>query len=96
MATALQNHAAHRTVVLLRPSEKKRLERLARQENVSSSEIIRRSLQAYDSPSTQKEQEMKILIAEMNQALDAALQSIRSARAEVAENLAQIKQRQAK
>ncbi len=96
MATATHNHATYRTVVLLRSSEKKRLEKLARQEKVSSSEIVRRSIQAYESSSSKEQQEVQSLVAEMNTALDKALEAVRSARTEVAENIAQIKKRKTK
>ena len=78
--------------MLLRPSEKKRLQKLAREAKVSSSEIIRRSIHAYESSAMQKEQEeMQSVVAEMNRALDAALKSVRSARTEVAENIAKMR-----
>jgi hypothetical protein len=96
MATASQP-AATRKVVLLKPSENKRLQKLARDENVSASEIVRRSIHAYRSgSSSQEEQNMRALIAEMNQALDAALASARASRKEIAKNLASIKQRREK
>jgi hypothetical protein len=91
------NSAPARTVVLLRPSEKRRLQKLARDENVSASEIVRRSIHAYRSGSSSKEeQNMRGLIAEMNQALDAALASARASRKEIAENLAMIEKRREK
>ena len=96
MATT-SHSAATRKVVLLRPSEKKRLQKLARDENVSASEIVRRSIHAYQSGSSgQEEQNLRGLIAEMNQALDAALASARASRKEIAKNLALIKERREK
>jgi hypothetical protein len=96
MPTA-SNSAPARTVVLLRPSEKKRLQKLAREEKVSASEIVRRSIHAYQPGSSSKEeQNMRGLIAEMDQALDAALASARASRKEIAENLAFIKKRREK
>jgi len=89
------NSAPARTVVLLKPSEKRRLQKLARDENVSASEIVRRSIHAYGS-SGKEEQSMRSLIAEMNQALDAALASARASRKEIAENLALIRERREK
>jgi hypothetical protein len=42
-APAIQpERATHRTVVLLRPSEKQQLERLAAKQNISSAEVLRR------------------------------------------------------
>ena len=84
-----------RTVVLLRPSERKRLEKLAASEHVSSGEILRRSLLAYEKQASVAEQEtLAILLVEMNTALDGALLSIRSARSEIGKNLEKIKQMQ--
>jgi Ribbon-helix-helix protein, copG family len=88
--------APARTVVLLRPSEKRRLQKLARDENVSASEIVRRSIHAYTPGSRRDEQNMRNLISDMNQALDLALASARASREEIAENLAQIKKRREK
>ncbi len=90
-----QANAIHRTVVLLRPNEKKHLFEMARRERVSASEIVRRSIEAYKTASVppDEEQELKAAFSEMNKALDAALDSIRSARAEVQQNLAEIHER---
>lgn len=83
--------AATRTVVLLRPSERKRLEKLAAAERVSSGEILRRSLHAYEKDLSASEKEtLGTLLQEMNSALDDALNAIRSARSEVRENLEKI------
>ncbi len=89
MALQAKNDAAHRTVVLLRPTEKKQLARLAKEQKVSASEIIRRSLHAYrpETPSREEEADLKILFGKMNTALDSALENVRSARMEVAENI---------
>jgi len=87
MATATQNNATYRTVVLLRSSEKKSLQKLAREQKVSASEVVRRLIHASSkSPVASEEEEARALFAEMNDALDAALEAIRSARKEVAEN----------
>jgi guanylate kinase len=94
MATPSRDNAAtHRTVVLLRPAEKKRLDQLARQENVSASEIVRRSIQAYESMPGNEQEEFKTVIAQMNQSLDEALAQIRSDRVEIAANLEAMRQR---
>ena len=90
MASAPQN-ASTRTVVLLRPNERKHLEKLAATERVSSGEILRRSLHAYEQQTSASEQEaLATLLSEMNAALDTALASIRSARSEIQENLKKI------
>jgi hypothetical protein len=93
MATASPQKASERMVVLLRPSEKQRLQRLARKEKVSAAEIMRRSLHAYSEPKFTPDPK---LIAEMNHALDLALASVRSARIEVHETLAKMKSMKAK
>ncbi len=94
---ALQSAPTSRTVVLLRPSDKKKLQRLARAESVSSGEILRRSLHAYnpDVPQ-QKDEEIGVMVAEMNKALDAALKAVRSARSDVAQNIRKVQQLRAK
>ena len=83
--------ASTRTVVLLRASERKRLEKLAAAEHVSSGEILRRSLHAYEQQTSESEKEtLTTLLGEMNTALDGALASIQSARSEIQQNLQKI------
>lgn len=95
MGTAPQS-APTRTVVLLRPAERKRLEKLAAAEHVSAGEILRRSLRSYNQqPSDAEEEMLAMLLAEMNTALDSTLESIRSARTEIRENLRKIEEMQA-
>lgn len=92
MASASQSAPA-RTVVLLRPTERKRLQKLAAAERVSSGEILRRSLRAYEPEISAAEAEaLAILLVEMNTALDGALTTVRSARTELRENLKKIAQ----
>ena len=95
MATSPQPRAT-RTVVLLRPSERKRLQKLADAEQVSAGEILRRSLDSYEQelPASEKEV-LTTLFADMNTALDGALDSIRSARVEIRETLDKIAQMKA-
>jgi translation initiation factor 2B subunit (eIF-2B alpha/beta/delta family) len=95
MATSSQSITT-RTVVLLRPSERKRLEKLAAAESVSSGEILRRSLHAYEQQiSKSEEATLSALLHEMNTALDHALTSVRSARSEVRQSLDKIAKLQA-
>lgn len=83
--------APTRTVVLLRPAERKRLEKLAASEHVSAGEILRRSLRSYEKPPSSSEEEViAALLAQMNSSLDEALASIRSARSEIRKNLNKI------
>ncbi len=90
MAASIKQ-APTRAVVLLRPNERKRLERLAARESVSSGEILRRGIHAYEERSSVAEQKvLGALLGEMNEALDGALASIRSARSEIRENLQKI------
>lgn len=79
-------------VVLLRPSEKKRLQKLAEREHVSSAEILRRSFHAYEQRLASEPDGLGDgTIADMNRALDSALDAVRSARAEVAGDLDNIR-----
>ena len=90
MASAAQP-APSRTVVLLRPAERKRLEKLAAAESVSSGEILRRSLHAYERPASSAEDEVvAALLTQMNTSLNEALESIRTARSAIRENLDKI------
>ena len=57
MATFAQERATHRTVILLRPSEKQQLDRLAAEENISSAEVIRRLIREGDSLFKDKHEE---------------------------------------
>ena len=83
--------APTRTVVLLRPAERKRLEKLAAAERVSSGEILRRSLRSYEKPKSAAEDEViAVLVKQMNASLDEALESIRSARTAIRRNLNKI------
>lgn len=85
--------APTRTVVLLRPNEKKRLEKLAARDSVSSGEILRRGIDAYEEHTSISEQKtLAALLHQMNESLDGALDSIRSARSEIRENLDKIQQ----
>ena len=80
-----------RTVVLLRPAERKRLEKLAAAERVSSGEILRRSLRSYERPTSSAEDEVvAALLVQMNTSLDEARASIRSARVAIRKNLDKI------
>lgn len=79
-------------VVLLRPSEKQRLQRLARKERVSSAEILRRSFAAYAEPVAGPDDKM---IAEMNLVLDKTLADIRSARESIRRTLDKAARRKA-
>ena len=58
-----ENRATSRTVVLLRATDRKKLKRLAARENVSAGEIIRRSLDSYQSLEARirKEEEDKMI-----------------------------------
>lgn len=95
MAVPSQSRAT-RTVVLLRPSERKHLQKLADAEQVSAGEILRRSLHSYEQDiSASEKKTLTTLVSDMNTALDSAVASIRSARAEIRENLDRIAKMQA-
>ena len=76
--------SSERVVVLLKPAEKRRLEKLAKAQRVSAAEILRRSLHAYQN---QDEAVEKTAIAQMNVVLDGMLETLRSTREHVRKNL---------
>jgi len=93
MATANRSNATTRLVVVLKQSEKKRVQSFARKERVSSSELLRRSFQDYvaRASAVSEEDELRAAIGEMDSALDMAIVAVRSARIEVAENIAKMR-----
>ena len=94
MAIKRQRSLPSRTVVVLEPEDRKSLQQRAEQDNISASEVLRRSLRAYTTNSAQQDEEhLRALIGEMNAALDTALASTRDARVEIRRNLDQIEQR---
>jgi anaerobic ribonucleoside-triphosphate reductase len=79
--TAKSERANSRTVVLLRDSDRRKLEKLASREKVSSGEIIRRSLDSYKTieARVRKEEEEKMMeatLAMLIEALEGANQSM--------------------
>lgn len=70
--------ASHRTVVMLRSRERKRLERLAAAANVSSAEIVRRAILAYD-----PQEKLELLVGAWRESTERAIKSVERARAEV-------------
>jgi RNA polymerase-interacting CarD/CdnL/TRCF family regulator len=79
-STAPTERATHRTVILLRRSEKIKLERLASRENISSAEVIRRFIRHGASLLKNKQEE---------EVVEAALKIMSKAAAEANESLAQ-------
>ncbi len=71
--------ATHRTVVLLRPSEKVQLERLAAKENISSAEVIRRFIRDGEELLKTKQEEAMV---------EAVLRLISTAAREASESMA--------
>ena len=76
--------ATYRTVVLLRRSEKLKLERLAAKQNISSAEVLRRFIRHGDSAFQNKEEEEMI---------EATLKMISAAFLEVNQSMAHTFQR---
>ena len=82
MAIASTNErSSARTVVLLKPSARRKLEKLAAEEHVSAGEIIRRSLDSYKTieARVRKEEEEKLTkatLAVVTEALDNANRSL--------------------
>lgn len=89
MASASQT-VPTRTVVLLRPAERERLERLAATEKVSSGEIIRRSLHSYQGSSNEEDALAASLLAVLHASLDDMLLSLRSANERISRSVAKI------
>jgi hypothetical protein len=82
------NDVSTRTVVLLRESAKKKLKTLAAREKVSSGEIIRRSLDSYETMESRirKEEEEKLIAAALDMMIE-ALQSANRSMEETGERL---------
>jgi hypothetical protein len=81
--TEKSERANSRTVVLLRDSDRRKLEKLAAKEKVSSGEIIRRSLDSYKTLEARirKEEEEKMMestLVLLMDALESANQSLES------------------
>jgi hypothetical protein len=80
-ASAKVERTSKRTVVLLRESARKKLERFVATEKVSSGEIIRRSLEAYETLESQvrrqeEEKAVAACLAMMTEALEGANRSL--------------------
>ena len=79
-STSASERTSTRTVVLLKPSARKKLERLAARENVSAGEIIRRSLDSYATSAARlrQEEEEKAMKATFELVMDALQRANRS------------------
>jgi len=77
-SSASPERPTHRTVILLRRSEKLKLERLASKEKISSAEVIRRFIKHGDSLFANKQEE---------KAIEAALKIISAAVSEANESM---------
>ena len=94
MKTTRRNNPSVRTVVILDSKDRATLQGVAKAENISASEVIRKALRAYtDGSAKQEEAALHGLLAEMNAALDAALSTSRAARSEIRKDLDRIKTR---
>jgi Sec7-like guanine-nucleotide exchange factor len=82
------NDVSTRTVVLLRESAKKKLKTLAIREKVSSGEIIRRSLDSYETLEARirKEEEERTISA----ALDIMIEALQSANRSMEETMQRV------
>lgn len=89
MATLPKSEPADtRLVLLIRKSERKRIERLAKTENVSMAEIVRRSLGTYESiESKLRKQHEEDLMKAAVQMLEGTLASANESIAETCEKL---------
>ena len=77
-STASVERATHRTVVLLRQSEKAKLERIASRQKISSAEVIRRFIRHGDALLASKQEE---------ETIEAALKLISTAAREANESM---------
>ena len=79
-APSKSERANSRTVVLLRDSDRRKLEKLASKEKVSSGEIIRRSLNSYSSIESRvrKEEEEKLMEATLAMLIESLAEANRS------------------
>jgi RNA polymerase-interacting CarD/CdnL/TRCF family regulator len=81
-STASPERATHRTVVLLRQSEKTKLERLASRQKISSAEVIRRFIRHGDALFRDKQEEeviqtaLKIISAAVSDANESMTRTI--------------------
>jgi len=90
MATAATKlePADTRLVLLIRKSERRRIEKLARAENVSIAEIVRRSLATYESiESTLRKRHEEELMKATIEMLEAALTSVNESMAATFEKM---------
>ena len=74
----IPERATHRTVILLRPSEKLKLERLAAEEKLTTAEVIRRFIQHGDTIFKNQQEE---------QVIEAALKMISTAVSEANDSM---------
>ena len=91
MPSLSRETASERVVLLLRPKEKRTLERLARKEKISAGELLRRSLSMYaELDAIAKSGKL----AQAEAALDRTMASIQSARNGIATTLKNIEEQQ--
>lgn len=81
--------STERMVVLLDPTERRRLKELAKAQNVSAAEILRRSLAAYEPEQAEGERQ---LLQELNAAIDRALAAGAEHEKRIDANLAKLQQ----
>ena len=89
MATSvtLPERASHRTVILLRPSEKQKLERIASEEKLTTAEVIRRFIQHGDTIlKNQKEEQL------LEAALDIISVAVKEANKSMSRTMAKVDQ----
>ncbi len=84
----------HRTVVLLRRSEKLKLERIASREKISSGEVIRRFIGGSETFSSEEEKVIEAALKIMSEAIAEANQSMEKTIARLDELHLDLKQRE--
>jgi predicted DNA-binding protein len=87
---------SQRLTLLISPEEKKHFKDLAENRGLSTSELVREAVRAYDVNSIDDLSKLAALTAEMRAALPSMRRSLRQANASVERSLASIAMRRAK
>jgi predicted DNA-binding protein len=79
----------NRKQILISAENAAKLAALSKNKSVSESEVIRRAIEAYD-PESGREQEAEAMLANVETALDAALQAVERANTQVEDTLTRL------
>jgi predicted transcriptional regulator len=87
---------SQRLTLMISPEDKRHFQHLAEDRGMSTSELVRQAVRAYDVNSIDDTRELATLTAEMRAAIPAMRKSLRQANASVERALASIATRRAK